>query len=263
MPETAIPIRRPQNSLPKPGPGFQRLEPTPELLEHLRSESQRLESATPEEIIAWGVENYAPYFTMATAFGPEGCVILSMLAKIAPETYMFNLETGYQFQETLELRDRIAEKFGIEVDLLQPELTVPEYEALHGGPLYKTKPDQCCFDRKIKMLAAGRGRDARLDERHPPRPERRPRPGGDRRLGQEVRPREDQPAGQLDEEGRLEADHRRGHAVQSAARPGLPEHRLLALHAGRGRGRDRRPRRPLERHPKNRVRPAHRPEQDG
>jgi phosphoadenosine phosphosulfate reductase len=128
------------------------MEPTPELLDHLKAESARLESATPEEIITWGVENFAPYFTMATAFGPEGCVILAMLAKIAPETYTFNLETGYQFQETLDLRDRIAEKYGIEVDLLTPELSVPEYEAVHGGPLYTRNPDQCCFDRKIKTL---------------------------------------------------------------------------------------------------------------
>ena len=138
--------------LPTPAPGFQRLEPTPELLDELRDASQRLETASPQEIIAWAVERYAPYLTMATAFGPEGCVILSMLARIAPETYVFNLETGYQFQETLDLRDRIAEKYGMEVDLLQPELSVPEYEALHGGPLYRTNPNQCCFDRKIKTL---------------------------------------------------------------------------------------------------------------
>ena len=94
------------------------LEPTPELLDELQAASSRLETASPEEIIAWGVEHYAPYLTMATAFGPEGCVILAMLAKIAPETYVFNLDTGYQFQETLDLRDRIAEKYGIEVDLL-------------------------------------------------------------------------------------------------------------------------------------------------
>ena len=151
-PDTATAAPRPTNTLPVPAPGFRRLEPTPELLDELRLASERLETASPEEIIAWGVENYAPYLTMAIAFGPEGCVILSMLAKIAPETYVFNLETGYQFQETLDLRDRIAEKFGIEVDLLTPELSVPEYEALHGGPLYKTNPDQCCFDRKIKTL---------------------------------------------------------------------------------------------------------------
>jgi phosphoadenosine phosphosulfate reductase len=138
--------------LPMPEPGFQRFAPTPELFGELATASQRLEDATPEEIIAWGVERYAPYLTMATAFGPEGCVILSMLARIAPETYVFNLETGYQFEETLELRDRIAEKYGIEVDLLQPELSVADYEALHGGPLYRTNPNQCCFDRKIKTL---------------------------------------------------------------------------------------------------------------
>ncbi len=140
------------HGLPVPAPGFRRLEPTAELLDELQAASQRLETAVPEEIIAWGVERFAPYLTMATAFGPEGCVILSMLSRIAPETYVFNLETGYQFQETLDLRDRIAEAYGIDVDLLQPELTVPEYEALHGGPLYRTNSNQCCFDRKIKTL---------------------------------------------------------------------------------------------------------------
>jgi phosphoadenosine phosphosulfate reductase len=138
--------------LPKPAKSFKRLEATPTLFDELREASQRLETASPEEIITWGVRHYAPYLTMATAFGPEGCVILSMLAKIAPDTYVFNLETGYQFQETLDLRDRIAEKYGIEVDLLTPELSVAEYEALNGGPLYRTNPNQCCFDRKIKTL---------------------------------------------------------------------------------------------------------------
>jgi len=138
--------------LPKPAPGFRRLNNTAELQEELQEASRRFETATPEEIIAWGVERYAPYLTMATAFGPEGCVILSMLAKVAPETYVFNLDTGYQFQETLDLRDSIADKYGIEVDLLAPELPVNEYEAVHGGPLYRTNPNQCCFDRKIKTL---------------------------------------------------------------------------------------------------------------
>lgn len=131
------------------------LSATPKLLADLAAASARLESASPEEIIAWAAEQFGSGLTMATAFGPEGCVILSMLAKIAPETYVFNLDTGYQFLQTLDLRDRIAEKFGIHVDMLQPELTVPEYEALHGGPLYKSNPDQCCFDRKIKLLYRG------------------------------------------------------------------------------------------------------------
>jgi phosphoadenosine phosphosulfate reductase len=118
----------------------------------LAEHSRKLEGATPSEIIAWAVENYFPKLTMATAFGPEGCVIIHLLSEIEPRTQVFNLDTGYQFKETLELRDRIAARYGIEVELKRPETTVEQYEALHDGPLYKKNPDQCCQDRKIKVL---------------------------------------------------------------------------------------------------------------
>ena len=90
---------------------------SPEFLEQLAAHSRRLETATPQEIIAWAVEQYFPKLTMATAFGPEGCVIIHMLAEIEPRTHVFNLDTGYQFKETLELRDRIAQRYGIEVEM--------------------------------------------------------------------------------------------------------------------------------------------------
>ncbi|HEX4132003.1 MAG TPA: phosphoadenylyl-sulfate reductase [Pirellulales bacterium] len=130
--------------------------PTPESagidLGWLASESRRLDGAGPAEIIAWAVEHFHPGLTMATAFGPEGCAMIAMLAEIEPRVPVFNLDTGYQFPETLALRDRIAARYGIEVELKRPELSVEQYEALHGGPLYKTNPDQCCFDRKIRVL---------------------------------------------------------------------------------------------------------------
>jgi phosphoadenosine phosphosulfate reductase len=49
---------------------------------------------------------------MATAFGPEGMTIIHMLAEIAPDTPVFNLDTGYQFEETLELRERMKRGMG-------------------------------------------------------------------------------------------------------------------------------------------------------
>ena len=88
---------------------------------------------------------------MATAFGPEGMTIIHMLSEVAPETPIFNLDTGYQFKETLELRERVKEKYGIEVEYKLPELTVAEYESANGGPVYKSNPNQCCFDRKLKV----------------------------------------------------------------------------------------------------------------
>jgi phosphoadenosine phosphosulfate reductase len=130
----------------------QPLSPTPEVLAQLAAESEKLELASPWQIIQWAVDNYFPKLTMATAFGPEGCVIIHMLASIEPRVHVFNLDTGYQFKETLELRERIAQRYGIEVEMKQPDTTVEVYESLHGGPLYKTNPDQCCADRKVKVL---------------------------------------------------------------------------------------------------------------
>ena len=120
--------------------------------EELARASRSLESATPEEIIRWAAERFGDRLTMATAFGPEGCLITHWLASIAPRTFVFNLDTGYQFAETLELRDRIARRYGIEVALERPETTVDDYERLHGGPIYRTDPDRCCADRKLAVV---------------------------------------------------------------------------------------------------------------
>lgn len=152
-----LPARDQQNSMQTHGqhPGFSReqmLSPTAELLAELSDKSQELETASPEEILAWATARFGAHFTMATAFGPEGMCILHMLAQIAPQTYVFNLDTGYQFQETLDLRERVAQKYGIHVDMRRAEATVAEYEKQHGGPLYQSNPNQCCADRKVKVL---------------------------------------------------------------------------------------------------------------
>jgi phosphoadenosine phosphosulfate reductase len=153
MTQIAFPIvdEPPRRPAQRPASADQ-LTLTPELQLELAEASRSLDEAAPEEIISWAVDRFYPRLTMATAFGPEGCVILAMLARIEPRVYVFNLDTGYQFKETLDLRDRIAERYGIEVDLRQPEHSVDQYEAQHGGPLYKTDPNQCCFDRKVKVL---------------------------------------------------------------------------------------------------------------
>lgn len=121
-------------------------------VEELAEASRRLEGAHPREILTWGVERFFPKLTMATAFGPEGCVILHMLSEIEPKVRVFNLDTGYQFEETLHLRDRIAARYGIEVEFVRAIDTVEEYEKVNGGPVHTHDPDRCCFDRKIVPL---------------------------------------------------------------------------------------------------------------
>jgi phosphoadenosine phosphosulfate reductase len=119
----------------------------------LEDANRELEGASPQDILRWAVARYETGLTMATAFGPEGCVILHMLSELeAGKVRVFNLDTGYQFAETLELRDRIARRYGIGVELIGADQTVAEYEAGNGGPIYATDPDRCCRDRKILPL---------------------------------------------------------------------------------------------------------------
>jgi phosphoadenosine phosphosulfate reductase len=120
--------------------------------EGIAEANQKLAGAAAETILRWAVHTFREKLTMATAFGAEGCCLIHMLADIDPSIRIFNLDTGYQFAETLQLRERIKERYGIEVEFIRPETTVAEYEAEHGGPLYHLRPDQCCYDRKMVPL---------------------------------------------------------------------------------------------------------------
>ncbi len=120
--------------------------------EEIAAACRKLDGQSPDAILRWAVEQFYPRLTMATAFGPEGNCIIHMLAEIEPRVRIFNLETGYQFAETLELRERIRKRYGIAVEFVRAEMTVAEYEEEHGGPLYVIRPDQCCHDRKTLPL---------------------------------------------------------------------------------------------------------------
>ena len=175
--------------------------------EEIAAACRKLEGESPEAILRWAVEQFYPRLTMATAFGPEGNCIIHMLAEIEPRVRIFNLETGYQFAETLELRERIRKRYGIAVDFVRAEMTVAEYEEEHGGPLYVIRPDQCCHDRKtLPLRNAIIGYDAWISAIRSDQTGDRAQ-GVGRPMGRQVRASEDQSAAQLDQEGRVEFHH--------------------------------------------------------
>ena len=120
-----------------------------------------MEDWTPQQILRWAADAYGPKLAMATAFGAEGCVLIAMLSRITDQTYLFNLDTGYQFPETLETRERLIAKYGLPIHLVRAEQSVAAMEDANGGPLYADQPDRCCHIRKVVPLAqAIRGYDA-------------------------------------------------------------------------------------------------------
>ncbi|MAZ77377.1 MAG: phosphoadenylyl-sulfate reductase [Legionellaceae bacterium] len=118
----------------------------------LEIQTKKLETFTPQEILAWAWNEYAPRVKVATGFGAEGMVLIHMLAEIAPQISVFNLDTGYQFPESLSLKEAVKKRYGIDIKLVQPETSVTDYEKIHGGPVYLTDANQCCHDRKVTVL---------------------------------------------------------------------------------------------------------------
>lgn len=112
-----------------------------------------MEDWSPQEILRWSWERYGNKLTMATAFGAEGCAIIAMLAEITKDIYLFNLNTGYQFRETLETKKRLEDRYGIPIHFVQNPQSVAEMENEAGGPLYRSDPDLCCHKRKVIPLS--------------------------------------------------------------------------------------------------------------
>ena len=121
-----------------------------------------LEQQSPQTILKWSLETYGSGLTMATAFGAEGCALLGMLAQIRDETGLmpdiFNLDTGYQFEETLDLKRRIEDKYGFSIRAIQPDADINgaenDSQAEFGQPLYQSAPNLCCYFRKVVPLAS-------------------------------------------------------------------------------------------------------------
>lgn len=115
------------------------------------TKAEELESATPQEVIAWAVETF-PNITFACSFGAEDVVIVDMLQKISPSTDVFYLDTDFHFKETYETRDSMAERYNLDFVRVSPEITPEEQAQRYGDELWKSDPNACCNIRKVEPL---------------------------------------------------------------------------------------------------------------
>jgi phosphoadenosine phosphosulfate reductase len=114
--------------------------------------SQHFESTSVDEILEWAVERFAPRLVMTSNFGAEGIVVIDKIARIAPETPVIYLDTGFQFEETDQLKERIRERYRIDIVEQRAELSVEDQNHLYGERLYERDSDLCCRIRKVEPL---------------------------------------------------------------------------------------------------------------
>jgi phosphoadenosine phosphosulfate reductase len=112
----------------------------------------RLETAHPQEILAWAWNNFAPELAATSSFQTQSVPLLHMIASVTPGLTVLFLDTGFHFPETLAFRDRLVREFGLHVRVLAPEMSHDGFRHQHGD-LYRQNPDLCCYINKVEPLA--------------------------------------------------------------------------------------------------------------
>ncbi len=120
--------------------------------EDLEARAAELETARPEAVLRWAVNEFGSDIAMATGFGAEGCVLVAMLSKISRDTRVFYLDTDLLFPETYALRDQLAARYGVRFERRATRLSLGEQAVEHGERLWERQPNLCCQLRKVEPL---------------------------------------------------------------------------------------------------------------
>lgn len=112
-----------------------------------------LEHHSPQEILGWTKEMFGSRVAAISAMQESGSVVCHMIHTTGLKIPVLFVDTGVNFQETLDTRDRLAKEYGLEIITLHPELTM-EQQTEKMGVLYLSVEGQkqCCHMRKVEPL---------------------------------------------------------------------------------------------------------------
>jgi phosphoadenosine phosphosulfate reductase len=121
-------------------------------VEELKDISDGFEGASPEAVLYWAAGRFGDEVALATGFGAEGCVLIDMLARVAPRMRVFYLDTGLLFPETYALAERLGARYGVRFERRAPRLTLAAQAEAYGERLWERDPEECCRLRKVEPL---------------------------------------------------------------------------------------------------------------
>jgi len=105
-----------------------------------------------EEVLAWAWQRFGNRAAIGTSFQGAGLVMMHLAQLNGLKFPAFTLDTGLLFPETVELKKRLEDFFGFQIEGLVPDLTVEQQNEAQGPELWKSDPDLCCTIRKVFPL---------------------------------------------------------------------------------------------------------------
>ena len=119
----------------------------------LQSQTLAFETASAEDIMRWSIAHFGNKLCMQTSFQLGGMVLIDMLSKIDRSVPVLFVDTTFHFKETLEFRDRIIDRYKINLISLKPIMDRETFKKFFGDDtLYERNPTECCRINKIEPM---------------------------------------------------------------------------------------------------------------
>ena len=114
--------------------------------------AEKLYDASAQEIMQWAHE-HAPG-KIAVTLSMENTVLAELAKDYLPDAEFLFLDTEYHFSETLDVADKVEERYP-DQKLVRAKaiLSREEQDRVYGRALYSTNPTACCRMRKVEPLA--------------------------------------------------------------------------------------------------------------
>jgi phosphoadenosine phosphosulfate reductase len=110
-----------------------------------------LEVMSAEDVIRWAAGEFGDRLCLTCSWQKQSSVLVHMVSELGVGIDVVELDTHLFFRETYETRDRLVERYGL--NLLCPEIpTVAEQHRDEGPNLWERDPDRCCHIRKVEPL---------------------------------------------------------------------------------------------------------------
>ena len=107
------------------------------------------EAMTAEEVLRWAAAEFGDKLCLTCSWQRQSSVLIHMLSELGLDVEIVELDTLVLFPETYETRDRLVERYGLELRSFRP-VDAPDR-------LWETKPDECCHIRKVEPLERALG----------------------------------------------------------------------------------------------------------
>src|SRR4051795_37300 len=123
-----------------------------------------------EDVLRWAAEEFGDGLCLTCSWQKQSSVLVHMVTELGLDVDVIELDTQLFFRETYETRDRLVERYGL--NLVTPQVLTVAEQHRRGGPprcpprwvpaaghprreaptLWERPPARCCHIRKVEPL---------------------------------------------------------------------------------------------------------------